>query len=513
MLPVSIELRALLAMAWAFALLPAVAQADQYVVDHCKNWDTGAGGVAFPEFAGATSNDCGNGGGLHLQVGNARMTANTSIGMTLSIPADRPNIAIERVQTQYGAPGPNSFTPNGGTPFLALFNHLGQTIRNNIPPATPVVDTVLPSGARSLTWNLYCANDAAGNPCTFPPQDEFLLHVYKTRLFLNEAVAPALTVRGGSLTTEGAKAGEQSIAFDAADADSGVASVTASLGTTVVGAAQYSCPAKDWSACQRDRSGQVLQVDTTKVADGAHELLVTARDAANNVTTRTAGTVTVANGAPSIPNGTGASRLAKLTARFATTRQRARHLRYRSRPTVRGRLVDESGQPIAGASVALLERRKRAGAPTTQVATVQTAADGTFSHRLGPGPSRTITLAYTAFSNDAEPTTTSALRTIVRAPVSAALRPRSVRAGGRVRITGRLTLLGREGIEVKIQGRNGRRWQTIGDARTARRGTFRWSYRFSRAAAGRTFAFRVRVSSPIYPFATSTSRTLVVRVR
>lgn len=511
MFSVPIQIRAMLAVACACVLAPSTAQADQYVVDHCKNWDTGAGGVAFGDFAGATTNDCGAGGGLHMQVQNGRMAPNASVAMRLTIPADRPNITIERVQTQYGAPAPTTFTPNGGTPFLVLFNHLGQQVRNNIPPATPVVDTLLPPGARSLEWNLYCANDAAGNPCTFA--DDFLLHVYKTRLYLNEAAAPALTVTGGSLTSEGAKAGEQSVAFDVSDADSGVASVTVSLGATVVGTAQYACPGRDWSACQRDRSGQVLPVDTTKVPDGAHELLVTARDAANNATTRTAGTVTVANGAPSVPNGTGASRLAKLSARFATTTRRVRNLKYRSRPTVRGRLVNEAGQPIAGANVAVLEQRKRAGAPTTQLATVATAADGSFSHKLGPGPSRTITLAYTAFSSDPAPTTTSALRTVVRAPVIARIGPRSVRAGGRVRITGRLGLLGREGIEVKVQGRNGRRWQTIGDAKTKRRGTFGWSYRFSRAAAGRTFAFRVRVSSPIYPFATSTSRTLVVRVR
>jgi len=255
---VPFRLRATLAAVGALVLLPAVAQADQYVVDHCKNWDSGAGGLVFPDLTGATTNDCGSGGGLHLQVPGARMAANTTVSMALSIPADRPNITIERVQTEYGAPAATTFPPNGGTPFLALFNHQGQHVRNDIPPATPVVDTLLPPGARSLTWSLYCANPAAGNPCTF--SSDFLMHVYRTRLFLNEVVAPTVTVTGGTLAGAGAKAGEQSLAFDADDADSGVASVAAALGSTVVGSVQYACAFNDWSACQRDRRSQVLRV-------------------------------------------------------------------------------------------------------------------------------------------------------------------------------------------------------------------------------------------------------------
>ena len=49
--------------------------------------------------------------------------------------------------------------------------------------------------------------------------------------------------------------------------------------------------------------------------------------------------------------------------------------------------------------------------------------------------------------------------------------------------------------------------------KATRGGRLRWRYRFSRSAAGRTFAFRVRVDSPIYPFAPGNSRTMLVRVR
>ena len=210
--------------------------------------------------------------------------------------------------------------------------------------------------------------------------------------------------------------------------------MSVALGTTAVGTVQYPCAYDDWSACQRDRTSQVLQVDTTKVPDGSHELLVTVTDAANNTLTSSLGTIAVANAAAAgatigAPNGTTASRLAKISARFTTTRARVRRLRYRSTPTIRGRLVDERGQPIAGASIAVRQRRVQAGADTVQVGAVTSAADGRFSYKLAAGPSRVVSFAYYAFVGDPKPATTSSLRTSVRAIVSASISPRSVRAG------------------------------------------------------------------------------------
>jgi hypothetical protein len=90
-----------------------------------------------------------------------------------------------------------------------------------------------------------------------------------------------------------------------------------------------------------------------------------------------------------------------------------------------------------------------------------------------------------------------------------------VRAGGKITLTGRLGLLGREGVQVQIQARDGRVWSKFGSVpvKTTRGGRFRWTYRFKPGAAGRTFAFRARVDSPIYPFAAGTSKPVFVDVR
>ena len=501
-------LLALLCAAAALALAPALAQADRYVVDHCKNWDTDAPGTAFDHFTGVTANQCGSGGSLRRQIfGVPYMEPGGALHMQLLIPDDRPNIVIERVQASYGS----HVTWSGATPFLIAFNHLGQHIRVDSPPIAAVIDSVLPSGARKVTWALSCATNAGPTGCSY--SDGYVMDVHKTRLFLNEAVAPTLTVDGGTLTTPGTKSGLQSIAIDVADTDSGVRGVTVKLGATTVGGVEYPCAFADWSACQLARADQVIHADTTKVPDGVHEVLVVARDAANNAITRSAGTVTVANGpSPGAANGAGASRLARLTARFATTSARTRRLRYRSRPTIRGRLVDERGNAIAGAQIAVLQRARRAGAAQSRVATVQTGADGRFSHRLRSGPSRTVTLAYSAFGGDAGPAATATLRTTVRAVVSARITPRQVRAGRSITMRGRLALLGRSGVEIKIQARDGRRWRTIDDVRTTARGAFAWRYRFKASGAGSTFAFRARVASPIYAFASANSKPMRVRV-
>jgi hypothetical protein len=509
MIPAAAKLRAPLAalgVASALAVAPTAAHADQYVVDHCRHFDPDSPWVAFPDVKGVTVDDCSGGsGGLNARAGGGLMATGARLEISLSIPADRPNIHIERVQTVYAADGPI----DGSATSLSLLNHLDQPVRLNQPPATVNADVVLPPGARSLRWVLACGTASS---CQF--QDEYPLFVNKSRLYLNESVNPRLTVTGGTLAGAGAKAGAQSLTFDASDTDSGVASVSVALGSTVVGAVTYACPFNDWSVCQRDRASQALQVDTTKVPDGNHELLVTVRDAANNVLTRSLGTVTVANGpSAGAPNGGSASRPAQITARFATTRKRAMRVRYGSRPTVRGRLVNDQGQPITAAGVAVLQRLKRAGADPVQIATVTTGADGTFSYKLPGGPSRTMTFAYSAFTNDREPTATSSLRTVVRAQLSARISPRTVGAGKKVTLTGRLRLLGREGVQVQIQARDASQWRTIAVVSTTRDGDFRWRYRFKPSGAGRTFAFRARVASPIYPFASGSSRPVLVRVR
>ncbi|MDP2709646.1 MAG: hypothetical protein Q8O56_00385 [Solirubrobacteraceae bacterium] len=165
MIPESLSLRTVIAAACAASLLavaPSAASADPYVVDHCRNWDTNAGASAFGMLTGVTSNTCGRGGSLGQQVPGAALAHNTSAVMQLTIPADRPNIEIRRVQTSYSAPATTQ-----GQAFLSLFDATGRQVHNVVSPAAPEYETVLPAGSRELTWVTYCAAPGPSSACNF----------------------------------------------------------------------------------------------------------------------------------------------------------------------------------------------------------------------------------------------------------------------------------------------------------------------------------------------------------
>lgn len=212
-------------------------------------------------------------------------------------------------------------------------------------------------------------------------------------------------------------------------------------------------------------------------------------------------------------NGQNASRLADLSVGYASTRQRIRHMRFAATPVITGKLVDEHGAPIGGADVVVLARRRQFRAATNPIGTVRTGPDGSLSYRLPSGPSRTVTFSYTAFAGDPKPSASASLGTLVSAALTAAVAPRSPRAGRPVRLTGALRFLPRAGVQVTIQARDGRVWRTIGTVKTRARGRYTWRYRFKRSARGKTFALRARVDSPVYPFTPGHSPSLKVPVR
>jgi hypothetical protein len=520
---------ALLALGLALVAVPA-ASADPYVLDICKNWDTDAATPGLQGIAAygpnvTITNGCA-GGSISHEINIGSSTSNIPItegvGFAIAVPLAQPNVTIGQVWSVVrlhartnGSDAFMEFLPNGQRPDTTTVIQFPQPGQPAIVPNPPVMH-VAPAATRTFNWHVFCANNSATAPTACTWGDPAIFDLLKARVFLNESVAPQLTVTGGTLLSPGPRQGQETVAFNATDGDSGVASVTVSLDSTVVGQSNYPCPHADWSACPTDRTDYVLIADTTKVADGSHTLTVVARDAANNAVTRSLGTVIVANGAApgaGAPNGQGASRLAKLTARFAKTKRRSRTLTFTGSPKMTGSLEDEHGAAIAGARVDVLARQRRAGAQSIPIASVTTDADGAFAYKLPGGPARTITFSYAAFSGDAKPAATAVLRVLVHAPVTAKAAPRSPRARDPFTISGRVVRLPRAGVQVTIQARDGKRWRTVDSVKTRANGRYTWHYRFKASAGGHTFSFRARVDSPLYPFTAGNSRSVIVRVR
>lgn len=224
----------------------------------------------------------------------------------------------------------------------------------------------------------------------------------------------------------------------------------------------------------------------------------------------TAGGTTTTGPASDRPNGRGASRNARLSVSVGSGRTRSQPLRFTSTPRLGGRLLDETGRPIAGAVLDVTARPRAAGASPTRLRDATTTDDGRFSLQLPPGPSRTVMVAYRAQLADARPDVTAAVALTVSARVT--LQARAARPGQLTRLSGRLVHAPQRGVQIEVQALDGRRWRTFDTTTTDSRGQFSYGYRFKPTAAGRTFYLRVLVRSPVYPFAPGASRAVRVRV-
>ena len=392
------------------------------------------------------------------------------------------------------------------------------------------------SGITNISWAAKCgapfSTPAGSAPCpATAPAPSAVYQVFAADIVLDDPTPPAAGAPSGPLLAGGTLTGAQSVSFPATDAGSGVykgalsvdgAVVTESVLDAVGGACAEAGASPDGlpaylgaGPCPRSGSGLVT-LDTDELSPGSHELTIRVGDAAGNQTVVRTATISVVGRRPDgTPNGSSASRSAKLTAQFAGRRAaRVRRVGFGALPAITGRLVDERGNPIGAAAVDVLVRDRRAGAPRQRIATATTGADGTFRARLPSGPSRTITVQYTPFTGDPEPSASATLSARVRGRISAALTPRFVSVGGRMRISGRLGYRPRPGVVVTIQTLVRGVWRPYGEPKTDARGRYRWTYRFeTRSASGKTFAFRAKVDSPLYPFTRATSRTVYVSVR
>jgi hypothetical protein len=258
--------------------------------------------------------------------------------------------------------------------------------------------------------------------------------------------------------------------------------------------------------------------DTSAVSNGGHRVQIAAVDAAGNRTYSAPVDVRIANGAE--PNGAGASRGARLVARFAPKRgrlgrDRAR-VRFGSTREIRGRLVDAGGAPIANARLDVLATNRHPGARQVREGVVTTRADGVFRYRPPPGPSRRFELAYRAFSLDPDPSATAVVTLDVRAGVTLDVRPRRTTSRGTIRFRGRLRgEPGHAGVQVTLYavGRDVRSRVPVAVLRTGTAGRFRFRYRFLRTFAPFTYRFVAHVERQrAYPYAAGSSRPATVRV-
>jgi hypothetical protein len=352
------------------------------------------------------------------------------------------------------------------------------------------------------------------------------LTIGRARIGLSDETPPTLATPTGSLVTAGAVLdGPQGVTVSATDVGGGVERFAvmvdgADIVSEALGDRHPSCRAPYVALVPCPESvTRSFAFDTASVANGPHTLQIVAIDAAGNRTPSPPVNVWIANGAS--PNGTGASRRARLVAAFESRRRRARGRAHATVPfagtrAIRGRLTDGRGAPIAGARLDVLARNRQPGAGLKQEGVVVTRANGRFRYVPPRGASRRLELAYRAFTLDPGPSATVALRLAVRAGVRLVVRPRRTTSRGTIRFRGRLRGgPGRAGVQVALYavGRKGRSRVPVAVLTTDRAGRFRFRYQFLRTFAPFTYRFVAQVERQRgYPYAAGGSAPVTVHV-
>lgn len=464
---------------------------------------------------GAFANDeCAIGGGFGVNAGT--LPAGLVPGVNLRSPG---GVAIRRVRLWLtarlrGAGSSMTVQVTSGTSTSTLPGTVLFAAPGGDTLGSPFVSPLLAGDTSYYDVFAACSGDA-GPTCA--PDETKILDVRGTEVTLEETTPPAGSIDGGALMAGGPQSGVRALAYSAIDHESGIARVSALIGSTVVGVADFlpECPFENFAACQQGRNSAVF-ADTRKVQNGFHPVSLRVTDAAGNEQTLQSPTVVQVVNAAQVPSlttipgsgsgsdgGSGSggglsSGGARLIASFASNRRSTLTVGYGGRVVVRGRVLAEDGVPVSGGRVDLQETPQsgNAGRASRELTTGQ---DGVFAYTVPRGPSRTLTFRYGETAADATPAVHR-----LKLRVRAAARLRVTLNGVRVHYDGNVLSkpLPRRGKRVEIQGRApGAAWKTFAVRRTTRRGRFSGTYRLRIHRPGVQLQFRVRVPTEArYPF-------------
>ncbi|HUB75537.1 MAG TPA: hypothetical protein VL977_00705, partial [Solirubrobacteraceae bacterium] len=183
--------------------------------------------------------------------------------------------------------------------------------------------------------------------------------------------------------------------------------------------------------------------------------------------------------------------------------------------TVHGELACGES-PVAGATLALA-LAPVSGSAATAYARVQTAADGSYSYSIPPGPSRDVTLSYTAYAGAASPSALASVALLVTPRIELRITPRATTNGHTITLRGRVLggYIARRGLPLEVEYREGSRWMIYTEILAHRGGAFSWRYTFERTTRSITYSFRVAIPATGvagYPYQPAASRPRSVHV-
>lgn len=340
-----------------------------------------------------------------------------------------------------------------------------------------------------------------------------------------DPVAPTLSSLAGTLLSGGVIRGHQSLGAEAQDKGGGLSKVavlvnglptgqpnvpncnlTQVRNPSVVGTVAISvtpCPTSV-------KSNWTLDTQAYPFHDGANTVQVCASDFAtlsDPNTTCSTQTVNVDNSCTSSPVGGGEV----LSAQFSESNSDTVTVGYGKVADVNGRLADNAGEAVPGATLCVKMQTLGVDARAATVGTVKTDANGAYAYQVPPGPNRDVVIGY---RHDAAQVARD-VRYYAHAQPSLRVAPRKLENGDRVRLSGQVPAPGGGRVVVLQANVSGsKRWITFRKATTDANGGFRSGYRFN--STTRTTTYRFRALVPVqagYPWVQGHSHPAKVLVR
>lgn len=153
----------------------------------------------------------------------------------------------------------------------------------------------------ALEFGLLCKTNPYGQCTQGTTLHDVSAVIYGATVTLTDDGQPSVAVTGGSLFDPGYVGGSRGVLFDASD-NVGIRSARLYVDGVARPAVTYSCDFTYTVPCS-DRPNGTLQVDTSTLGDGVHQVEIAVTDAAGNETRSAARTITVDNDAPAAPVG------------------------------------------------------------------------------------------------------------------------------------------------------------------------------------------------------------------
>jgi hypothetical protein len=370
------------------------------------------------------------------------------------------------------------------------------------------INTVaIPAGGQDLFASVLCRSMPGGQRCYVET-----LFVLAATILLTPNSNPSVSALSGPLTTSGAQHGMQDVSFTATDPGGpGVYRVTASIDGKVVYQATpnlnggacapvgtYRSALEFYSLQPCPQSVPVnLPIETGTLPDGIHSLVVTATDAADDVSSasqiifRSENLISTASAGRVARTGTGGERAYLVQFDGSTNSfllDRVRRSYEDSALTLSGTLTTPQDAVAPDVPMHLFARDDGASGETMLASTTSDAA-GHWSLTAPQGPSRTLRIGYGQASAANTPAGT-AVKESVNPTLSLRIRDRT---GGHLSFSGQVSIGPLDHpypIVVIEASADGVHWQSVGNpVRTNSQGSFHLSYASAPSIGGR-FAFR-----------------------